>query len=98
MNFKNFSWAQFSKLRNAINGIGEFRYDTIFRINRITGMEIVTGDQNCTQTHTHTHTYRHRHTHTHTHTGTHTQAHTHTQARAHTHTHTHTQTHIHTHT
>ena len=35
-------------------------------------MEIVRGDQNCTQTHTHTHTdthtYTHRHTHTHTHT------------------------------
>ena len=29
MNFKNFSRAQFSKLRNEINGVGEFQYDTI---------------------------------------------------------------------
>ena len=59
MNFKNFSRAQFSKLRNGINGVGEFRYDTImqsiFRINRITGLEIVRRDQNFTQTHGHTH-------------------------------------------
>ena len=64
MNFKKFSRAQFSKLRNEINGVGEFRYDTTymwpkFRINRITGLEIDRGDQNCTQTHTHTHTHTH---------------------------------------
>ena len=35
MNFKNFSWAQFSKLRNAINGVGEFRYDTMCSQNSI---------------------------------------------------------------
>ena len=29
VNFKNFSRAQFSKLRNGINGVGEFRYDII---------------------------------------------------------------------
>ena len=41
-----------------------------FRINRITDMEIVRGDQNCTQTHTQPHTHTHTHTHkTHTHTG-----------------------------
>ena len=26
---KKFSRAQFSKLRNGINGVGEFRYDTV---------------------------------------------------------------------
>ena len=62
INLKNLSRAQFSKLRNRINAVGEFRYDTIimqpkFRINRITGLEIVRGgDQNFTHTHTHTHT------------------------------------------
>ena len=46
-----------------------------FRSNRITGLEIVRGYQNFTQTHTHTHTQRERErerdtqTHTHTHTG-----------------------------
>ena len=29
MNFKHFCQAQFSKLKNGINCIGEFRYDTI---------------------------------------------------------------------
>ena len=29
MKFKNLSRAQFSKLRNGINAVGEFRYDTI---------------------------------------------------------------------
>ena len=64
MNFKNFSRAQFSKLRNGINGVGKFRYDTIcsqtFRINRIIGMEIVKGGP---KLYTDTHTYRHTHTH-----------------------------------
>ena len=57
-----------SKLRNRINGVWEFRYDTIcsqnFRINRITGKEIVRGGPKLytdtdtdTHTHTHTHTY-----------------------------------------
>ena len=65
MNFKNFSRAQFSKLRNSINGVGEFRYG----INRITGLEIVRGGSKLyTDTHTHTHrnTLTHRQTHTHT--------------------------------
>ena len=35
MKFKNDSWAQFSKLRNASNGVGEFRYDTICSQNFI---------------------------------------------------------------
>ena len=80
MNFKNFSRAQFSKLRNGINGVGDFRYDTIckpkFRINRITGMEIV---RRTKTVHRHTHRDRHKHTHTdtpHTHTHRHT-THTH---------------------
>ena len=30
MNFKNFSRAQFSKLRNEINDVGEFRYDILY--------------------------------------------------------------------
>ena len=55
-NFKPFSRAQFSELRNGINGVGVFRYDTIckpkFRINRITGLEIVREDHNFTQTDT----------------------------------------------
>ena len=44
-------------------------------------MDIVRGDQNCTQAHTQTHTetriQTHTHTDTHTHTHTHTQTHTH---------------------
>ena len=61
-NFKNLSWAQFWKLRNVINGVGEFRYDIMspkFRINRITGWEIVREDQTFTHIHTHTHTDTH---------------------------------------
>ena len=50
-----------------------------FRINRITGLEIVWGGgpklytdtHTDTHTHTHTHTQTHRHTHRHTHTHTH---------------------------
>ena len=62
MNFKNFSRAQFSKLRNGINGVGEFRYDTkpTFRVTRVIG--------NCLGVPTF---YRHRHTHTHTHISAH---------------------------
>ena len=64
MNFKNFSRTQFSKLRNGINAVWKPRYDTIcsqnFVINLITGLEIVRGDQNFTQTHTHTHTHKER--------------------------------------
>ena len=76
-----------------------------FRINRITGLEIVRGGPKFytdthtltdTQTHTHTDTHTHRHTHTDTHTHTHTHTDTHTQT--HTHTDTHTHTHRHTHT
>ena len=54
MNFKNFSWAQFSKLRKGINAVGEFRYDTICSQNVVSigGLEIVRGDQNFTRTHT----------------------------------------------
>ena len=54
MNFKNFSRAQFSKLRNGINGVGE---QPKFRINRITGLEIIRGDLNCTRTHTYRYTH-----------------------------------------
>ena len=46
----------------------------LFRINWITGLEIVRGDQNCTQTHTHTHRHTHTQTYTHIHTHTHTEA------------------------
>ena len=35
MNFKNFSRAQFSKLRNGINGVREFLYDTILYVAKI---------------------------------------------------------------
>ena len=49
-----------------------------FHINRITGLEIVRGDQNLPQTYTYTHTQTHRHTHTQTHTQTHTHTDTHT--------------------
>ena len=65
MNLKKFSRAQFSKLRNEINGVGEFRCDTNymwpkFRINRITGLEIDRGGPKLyTDTHTHTHTDTH---------------------------------------
>ena len=52
MNFNNFSRAQFSKLRNGINGVGEFRYYTyVAKISY--QLEIVRGaDQNFTR-HTH---------------------------------------------
>ena len=45
-----------------------------FRINLITGLEIIRGDQNFIDTQTHTHTDTHTQTHTHTHTDTHTPA------------------------
>ena len=35
MNFKKFSRAQFSKLRNEIKGVGEFRYDTTVYVANI---------------------------------------------------------------
>ena len=35
MNFYNFSRVQFKKLRNGINGVGEFRYDTILYVVKI---------------------------------------------------------------
>ena len=89
MNFKNFSRSQFSKLRNGINAVGEFR------INRITGLEIVRGDQNLPHTHTHTQTHTQTHTHRHTDTHRHTQTHTRTDTDRHTDTH---DTHRHTHT
>ena len=60
MNFKNFSQAQFSKLRNEIYGVGEFRSDTtrICSLNFVSvDLEIVRGTK-----------ILHRHTHTHTHT------------------------------
>ena len=89
MNFKNFSRAQFSKLRNGINGVGEFRYDTICSQNFVSIGQVVWkllgGYQNFTQTHRQTHTQTDRQTDTHTHTDRHTDRQTHT----HTHTHTH---------
>ena len=52
MNIKNFSRAQFSKLRNAINGVGEFRYNTILLAKISYQSELVWkllgGDQNFT--------------------------------------------------
>ena len=71
---KNFSRAQFSKLRNGINGVGEFRYVAKISYQSDNGLEIDRGDQNCTQTHTHTDTHTHTHTYRHTHTHTHTPA------------------------
>ena len=74
MNFKNFSRAQFSKLRNGINGVGEFRYDTIcsqhfvsiaLLVWKLLGRPKLYTDRH-THKHTHTHTYTHTHTHTHT--------------------------------
>ena len=70
MNFKNFFRAQFSKLRNGINGVGEFRYDTICSQNFVSigqpVWKLLEGDQNFTQTHTQIHIHRHTHTRTHT--------------------------------
>ena len=69
MKFKNFSRAQFSKLRNGINGVGQLRYDTIYRQNFVSigylVQKLLGGNQNFTQTHTH----RDTHTDTHTHRG-----------------------------
>ena len=74
MKFKFFSQAQFS---NGINGVGEFRYDIILYVVKISYESgkwfgnCWGGDRNFTQTHAHahTHTHTHRHTHRHTHTG-----------------------------
>ena len=74
MNFKNFSRAQFSKLRNGINGVGEFRYDTISSQHFVSIALLVWkllggGPKLYTDTHTHRQTDRQTHTHnTHTHT------------------------------
>ena len=60
MNFKNFSWTQFWKLRNWINGAGEFRYDAAYRkisYQRITGLEIVRRRTKFLHTYTYTHTH-----------------------------------------
>ena len=80
MHFKSFSRAQFSKLRNGINAVGEFRYDTICSLNFVSIGQLVWKLLGGTKTyhrhtHTHTHTHKHRQTHTHTHTHTHTAAH-----------------------
>ena len=77
-----------------------------FRINRKTGLEIVSGGPKFyTHTHTHTNTRARTHTHTHSHTLTHPHSLTHslthirTRAQAHTHARTHAHTHTnHTHT
>ena len=54
MNFKNFYQAQFWKLRNRINIIKEFRYDTTCSQNFVSiGLEIVGGFK-ILQTHAHT--------------------------------------------
>ena len=108
MNFKKFSRAQFLKLRNGINGVGEFRYDTICSLNFVSiellVWKLIGGDQNCTQTHTHTDTHTHTHTHIQTHTQTnkhkqtHTNTHIHIQTHTHIHTYAHTHKHKHTHT
>ena len=90
INLKNFSRAQFSKLRNGINGVGDFLYDTICSQNFVSIGWLVwklLGDQNFTQTDIHTH----RHTHTQTDTHTHTNRHTHRQTDTQTDTHKHTE-------
>ena len=80
MNFKNFSQAQFSKLRNGINGVGDFQYDTICSQNFVSienVLEIVRGGAKFyTHRHTHARTHTHRKTHTHTETPTHRNTHT----------------------
>ena len=83
MNFKNFPRSQFSKLRNGINGVGEFRYDTICSQNFVSIAYLVWKLLEGTKT-------------VHRLTRTRARAHTRTHARAHTHTHTHTHTHRHT--
>ena len=69
MNLKKFSRAQFSKLRNDINGVGEFRCDTICSLNFVSIGQLVWkllgGDQNLPQAYTQTDTHTHTHTHTH---------------------------------
>ena len=74
MNFKYFSRAQFSKLRNGINGVGEFRYDTICGQNFVSIGQLVwklLGGTKILHRYTHTHTHRQTHTHTrHTHSET----------------------------
>ena len=71
MNFKNLSQAQFSKLRNGINGVGEFRYDTICSQNFVSIGLLVWKLLGGTKI-LHRHTHRHTHTHTHRHTPRHT--------------------------
>ena len=83
MNFKNFSREIFfSKLRDGINGVREFQYDTICSQNFVSIGSLVWkllggGPKFYTDTHTHTHTETHTHRHTHTDTYTHTHTHTH---------------------
>ena len=72
MNFKNLSRARFSKLRNGIIGVGEFRYDTMCSQNLVSiGWRVwkLLGGGKILHRHTHRHTQRqtHRHTHTQTH-------------------------------
>ena len=57
MNYKNFSRAQFLKLRNGINGVREFRYDTICSQNFVSiGLLVwkLFGGEFYTDTHAHT--------------------------------------------
>ena len=83
MNFKNFSSAQFLKLRNGITSVGEFRYDTICRRNFVLIGKLVWRWLGGTKI-LHMHTYKHTHIHTdiHTDTCTHTHTYTHTHPEA----------------
>ena len=59
--FQKFLPGTIFKLRSGINGVGEFRYDTILvKISYESGNWFGNcwgGDRNFTQTHTHTHTH-----------------------------------------
>ena len=60
MDFKNFSRVQFSKLRNGISGVGEFRFDNICSQNFVSIAQLVWKLLGGTKT---VHRYTHRHTH-----------------------------------
>ena len=63
MNFKHVSRAQFSKLRNGINGVGVFQYDTICFQNSVSMGLLVWKLLGGTKFYKHTHTHTHTHTH-----------------------------------
>ena len=87
MNSKNFSQAQFSKLRNGISGDGEYRNDTICSQNFESIVWLVWKLLGGTKiVHRHTHIQTHAHTDIHRHTQTHTDTHRHKKTHTHTHT------------